>query len=348
MKLKSIQKVLLAAVYTALLSPAFSDEAVLVNGNRIDGTFKEQSDLAIKFESLYLGMLTIQVIHLKELKLDKPMGVLLESGDTISVRAMEFIDGELSAYEDAEGQHATIDPVAVVGISDQNLEEISKGVWKSQVNLAARKESGNGDQDLVNLDFDVQYRRPGDRFRVNGDWDRDVSDNPETGVSTTIRDEWLISGTYDYFIDDKRFFSSILSLEADEIEELDLRATLGPLYGYQFYESLERNFLLESGVLWVSEEYKSIDKEIFWKPAWRLKYDQLFFDRRIQFYHEQFGTVTLSGEDRWIVRSSSGFRIPVSRNLQFGIEHDLKFDSAPLGEFDKTVSTFSLKIGYVW
>jgi hypothetical protein len=93
MNLKSIRKILLAAFYTAFLSPAFSDEAVLVNGNRIDGAFKEQSDLAIKFESLYLGVLTIQVIHLKKLKLDKPMGVLLESGDTMSVRAMEFVDG---------------------------------------------------------------------------------------------------------------------------------------------------------------------------------------------------------------------------------------------------------------
>ena len=85
-----------------------------------------------------------------------------------------------------------------------------------------------------------------------------------------------------------------------------------------------------------------------WKPAWHLKYDQLFFETPIQFYHEQFGTVTTSGEGRWLVRAWTGFRIPVRRNLQFGLEHRLEYDSEPVENVDELESTLSIKVGYVW
>ena len=183
---------------------------------------------------------------------------------------------------------------------------------------------------------------------MGGEWDRDKSENLDTGRTLTIRDEWLISGFYDYFIDDKRYVTGVLSFEADEIEGLDLRTTIGPMYGYQFYETPERNLLLEAGVLWVNEEYQNIDAETFWKPAWHIKYDQLFFETPVQFYHEQFGTVSLSGEDRWLVRAWTGFRIPVRHNLQFGVEHRLDYDSEPVGNVDELESTLSIKLGYVW
>ena len=342
------RQVLLAIFFAGFLSPVFSDEVVLINGNQIDGVFKGQEDQSIEFESQYLGLLTIPMVHLKKLTLDKPMSILLESGESVSVKSLDFTEGQLNTYVTPEDKTVNTESVEIVGISDDKASNISKGIWKGQVNLAASTESGNGDRDLVDLDFNVQYRRPGDRFRVSGEWDRDVSELQLTGKPTTIRDKWLISGSYDYFIDEKRFFTGILSLEADEIKGLDLRTTLGPLYGYQFYESLERNLLLESGVLWVSEEYKNLEKETFWKPAWHLKYDQLFFETPIQFYHEQFGTVTASGDSRWIVRTRTGFRIPVRRNLQFGIEHKLEFDSNPVEDIDTTESTLSLKLGYVW
>jgi len=328
--------------------PVWSDEVTLLNGNTIDGEFKELQEQVIKFDTTYLGLLTIQVAHISKLVLDEPMGILLESGESISVQVIELEEGQLSAYESADGERAETELVDVVGMSDQKLSEIKKGVWKGQVNLAARTESGNGDRDVVNLDFDVQYRRPGDRFRLSGEWDRDKSESPNTGLTLTIRDEWLISGYYDYFIDDKRYITGILSFESDETEGLDLRSTIGPLYGYQFYESLERNLLLEAGLLWVKEEYRNFDEETFWKPAWHLKYDQLFFETPIQLYHEQFGTVTASGDTRWLVRASTGFRIPVRRSLQFGIEHRLEYDSEPVGNVDELESTLSIKLGYVW
>ena len=90
-------KTLAGLVVLITTLPGWSDEVTLLNGNTIDGEFKELQEQVIKFDTTYLGLLTIQVAHISKLVLDEPMGILLESGESISVQVIELEEGQLSA-----------------------------------------------------------------------------------------------------------------------------------------------------------------------------------------------------------------------------------------------------------
>ena len=137
--------------------------------------------------------------------------------------------------------------------------------------------------------------------------------------------------------------------EADALSKLELRATLGPMYGYQFYESKPLNLLTELGLLWIDENYEdSVDNDTFMQPAWHLIFDKYFYDNQMQFYHEQYGSISVNSTDRWLIRSWTGFRIPTRSALGFSIEYKIEYDSDPISENDSTESTFRLKVGYDW
>ena len=103
-----LMNTLVGLVMLTVTVPVWSDQITLLNGNKLDGEFKELQDQAIKFDTDYLGLLTIQLIHVSELNLDEPMGILLESGESISVQIMEFDEGQLSAYEAKDGRRAVM------------------------------------------------------------------------------------------------------------------------------------------------------------------------------------------------------------------------------------------------
>ena len=112
---------------------AMADQVMLLNGNRIDGELKEQQEDAITFETEYLGLLTISITHVQKIDLDDPVSILLDSGESLSVRSLNFQEGQLASYVTAAGVEERTDLVKVVGISDQKLADIRDGVWGSEI-----------------------------------------------------------------------------------------------------------------------------------------------------------------------------------------------------------------------
>ena len=93
-----------------------------------------------------------------------------------------------------------------------------------------------------------------------------------------------------------------MGLEQDALADLNLRTTVGPYIGYQFYESRPLNLLAEFGVLWVDEDYVGAQDDRSWQPAWHIKFDKYIYKNALQFYHEHNGVATIGQSDNWFIR----------------------------------------------
>ena len=300
------------------------------------------------FQSEYAGKLRIRWEYIANLVVDKPANLLFDTGETIPVYSVEIGDGQI-VYRSAEDHEIhTMDAYGIVGANPRAWINNEEGLWEGRVNIALKSDRGNGDADFADLDFDMQYRRIGDRFRLYGEWEHDIKIKDDKSEQVS-KNEWLVNSSYDYFLGKKNYISILMIAESDELSDLDLRTTLGPLYGYQFYESKPLNLLTELGVTWIDENYDDpVNDDSFLQPTWHLVFDKYFYDNQMQFYHEQYGSISVNSTDRWLIRSWTGFRIPTRSSLGFSIEYKVEYNSDPVGENDSTESTFRLKVGYDW
>ena len=118
-------------------------------------------------------------------------------------RGTKELDLLLGAF--SERNLATMSAEEIVGLNPEAWMKNESGEWTGEVNVALKSERGNGDADYADVDFDITYRRKDDRFRAKGEWDYDVKIKDNTGQDLTEKDEWSITGTYDYFFN-KSFY----------------------------------------------------------------------------------------------------------------------------------------------
>ncbi len=170
----------------------------------------------------------------------------------------------------------------------------------------------------------------------------------KTGETRTTKNKWNIRGNYDYFFNKNAYVTALAAFERDELADINLRSSVGPLFGYQFYESRPLNLLTEAGLLWVDEDYIGAEDDRFWKPAWRVHFDKYIFEGNLQFYHEHFGAVRANDIDNWLINSRTGFRVPITRGMLVSVEYKLDYDNSPINDNDSTESTVRLKLGYKW
>jgi hypothetical protein len=216
------------------------------------------------------------------------------------------------------------------------------GTFSGRVNVSLKSERGNTDSDDVGIDIDMTYRRGIHRFRAFAELEQDRKDGENT------KEDWLLGGTYNYFLTGKLYLAGWVQLKHDEFADLSLRTSAGPFIGYQFFDSRPLNLLIEAGAIFVREEYGTEPDESYWGPGWHINFDKHVFGDFLQFYHEQRGLMNSEETDDWLWRSWTGFRVPLFGGLVGSAEAKFDYDSEPMGETDSTQATYRLKLGYEW
>ena len=153
--------------------------------------------------------------------------------------------------------------------------------------------------------------------------------------------------THDSFVSQKLFFFTRIFLEYDRFKDLDLRAYLATGPGYQFYEGKDLNLAVSGGIGLLHEDFKddAADRD---DPAfmWSYEYDQFFFDRFVQFFHNHTGALNLSNTDEAIQKFRWGLRFPMRCGFVVTTRFDLAHETEPSPGTEKADKTFRLTLGY--
>ncbi len=336
-----------------VLSPALlpceavqADVVVMMNGDRLTGKVGEKKGDVLGFRTGYAGTVNIKWDQVRELRTDEVLRTTLDDGREFRARVIAVGDKQVTITPSEGEEPVTIEKTgtAVVRYLSREPEGGEKRGEKfaGRVNLFVRSERGNTDSDDVGIDVDMTYRRKAHRLRLFGELEVDRKDGEKT------KDSWMLSTTYNSFVTKKLFFTGALKFEHDEFANLDLRTSVGPYVGYQFYESSPLNLSAEIGVVLVNENYITESDNIYWGPGWRISFDYYVFSDLLQLYHEQSGFLNARNTEKWLWKSWTGLRVPLFGGVIGSVEARFDFDSEPSEDTDSTQATYRLKLGYKW
>jgi len=337
----TIMVLVFAALQMAGLS-AVADELIMKDGSRLVGeVIKKDSGSTIEFKTSYAGVIKVKWAEVSELITDKPMTLLLKSGDTRQIMSAKNIEGSIvTSAESGAVEEIPLGEVAFVNPEPWRLGEVWS--WKGNVNVDLNYERGNSDKDEYEGDLAMTFRRIGNRVKINADYDRETSNDLLTD------DDWRLNGRYDHFVDKKLYYGGMLAFEHDRFADLRLRSTGGPLVGYEFYESKPMNLDVAVGPMWVNEDFYAADNDEYAAVGWNFDFDRFLIPDRIQFYHRHNGLVEVDDTSNFVWDAWTGFRFPIYAGIVATTEIKIEYDGGAQDDVDETDITYKVKLGYQW
>ncbi|PCJ35963.1 MAG: hypothetical protein COA75_09345 [Cellvibrionales bacterium] len=335
----------LTLAMSALLIPGLNvtaDELLLKDGSRLLGTVVKQDQKGtLEFKTSYAGVIKIKTTEVLELKSDKSMTLLLANGETLQVsNASNTPQGITVVEESGETNTFTLDEIAFVNPEPWRLGE--GWHWTGRLSTELNHERGNSDKDEYNAEFSTTFRRIDDRIKFNGDYDRETSNDVLTD------DDWRLNSRYDHFVNKQLFYGFNVGLEHDRFADLSLRTIVGPVVGYEFFESKATNMGVTVGPMYVMEDFYKADNNDYSAFGWQFHYDRFMIPDRIQFYHHHNGLLSMENTENFAWDAWTGFRFPIYAGIFASTELLIEYDGGVEGDVDNTDTTVNVKLGYEW
>jgi putative salt-induced outer membrane protein YdiY len=320
---------------------AMADELIMKDGSRLMGKVVKEDGGVIDFETSYAGVIKVKWQEVSEMITDEPVTVLLENGETReATNAKPVEEGVVITDSSGTSETLALDDVAYVNPEPWRL---GKGVrWTGNVNVDLNYERGNSDKDEYHGDWTTTFRWRDDRLKFYGDYEREKSDNVLTD------DNWRFNGRYDHFVTEKFFYGATLGMEHDRPADLQRRTIVGPLIGYEFYESTEMNLDVAAGPLYVNEEFYDDDNRDYLSFGWAVDFDRFLIPGRMQFYHRHRGLLEPGDTDNLVWDAWTGFRFPIYAGIVATTEVLVEYDGGAPDGVDDTDTTYNIKLGYQW
>jgi putative salt-induced outer membrane protein YdiY len=340
MKLISLPGLLMLLMCTA--ASAYADELLMKDGSRLLGKVVKKENGTLEFETAFAGVIKVQWAEVSELSVDEPVTIMLENEETTRAAIIRNTE-QATLLETAPDEPASsIEPGQLAFINPAPWR-MGKGVrWTGRVNLDLKSQRGNTDKDEFDADAQTELRRKQDRFTLQAQFEKDKDDG-------TVTDEnWTLLNKYDYFLSKKWYWGGVLLLEHDKFADLDLRTSVGPHIGYQFFESTAMNLNVDTGILYVDENFDEAEDNDYWSFGWLFNFDRFLVPERVQFYHRHNGLLDVSDSDNLTVNTWTGFRFPLYMGIVASTEAEIEYDGGAPGNVDKTDKTYRVKLGYQW
>jgi putative salt-induced outer membrane protein YdiY len=331
-----------------LAGPLAADELLMRDGSRILGTIVKKDNGVLEFKTSYAGVIKVKWAEIEEVRADEPFRVMLQNDEIVMTTAIRNTDDIVTL------ETGTPEAPAPVELAQSDVAFIKPDAWRlgegykftGRANFAYERERGNSDTDELDFDFDMTYRRLKDRFVAYGELERDVDNDRDRDRTTD--DNWKLSTSYHRFATKKLYWGGVVSADADDKAERELRLVAGPLVGYQFFESRPINLRAEVGITRVHEEFKNESDNNYTAGAWAIDFDKYLFDEFMQFYHRQTGLLSFKDYNDLIWNTWTGFRFPLVYGFVASTELQTEYDGDAAENADDLDTTFLLKLGYAW
>jgi len=335
---------LLIILFSVFSAAAQADELILRDGSRVLGEVVKRSNGTLEFKTIFAGTIKVKWAEVAELKTDKAMEFLLSDDSTVKVTKVTNNTDEMIV----EGEAASGLPPQTLGqdvVAVINPEPWRKGEgrkFSGLVNFAFERERGNTDQDEIDWDGALTLRGKNDRLRGFGEYEKDVNDN------TTTKKKWKLEGSYNYFFTQKWYTGAFARFEHDKFADLDLRTSIGPLIGYQWFEGKELNLSTTTGISYVDEDFIDSEDDDYVALPWGIDFDMFLFDEFVQVYHKQVGFWNLESTNDVVWDTWTGLRFPLAFGLVASTELKVEYDGGAADDADDVDTTYTLKLGYKW
>jgi len=215
-------------------------------------------------------------------------------------------------------------------------------LWSGRINAGASLQEGNTEKETLALDGTAKAKWDNHRATIAAEYDY------EEDAGAVTEDEQSLDLAYDYFYTEKWFINSHVNFEMDELSNIDLRSEYGVGLGYQPYESDDLNLQLIAGPSYITDDFTNGRSEDDMTIGWSVDYDQRFWEKAFQIFHNHNLDVPADDTDAYLFESKTGIRLPIKGGIVGTAEIDYDWDNAPAAGVTEGDTKYSLKLGYEW
>lgn len=313
-----------------LSASVFADVVELNNGDRLTGTIEGVAGGKVTVATEYAGAVAVDVTAVKSMTSDNALGVEAATG----TRLVGKFDGSMAKNESIQIALADV----ATATRDIPAFETGRGPWESRADVAATVTSGNSDTQAYSIRGEGVKRNRDTRHRVAAAFNRNEDDSEVTKNETDVDYE------FNWYFSDQWFFAANAEYFRDTIKDVEYRVTLGGGLGYLFYEVPTGRFAVEAGISAVFEE---LDSNSETNPAFRVaSHFNHFFTDSLELYNDNQALILGDTDRGQIYNSTTGFRVRVSDNLDATASVDIRHETEPAPDRDKTDLTYLLGLGY--
>jgi putative salt-induced outer membrane protein YdiY len=342
-RLSPLSILFLSLPWLSLLWPAFADEVILHNGDRLTGDVLRQEGSELLLMTDYAGEIKIDWAQVREVRLDEPAPALLENNEVIEIAAVTREADRLRIRQPSPRTPISLPPEHVQIIEPEPWE-IGEGYHLSGiVNLGLQDATGNSPSTELDLDFELNYQRRWQEWQTYGQLEYDTTD----GVKTT--ENWTSLNKYSRRFPRSPWYGSAwLRFKHDRFADLRLRSIVGPAIGYQFDGSANTRLSAEVGPVYLREDFYDQRDNLSWGTGVFIDYEQDLIADRLQFYLNGMGFSAFTGETKDLWVSWAGLRVPLIGGFVGSLEYEIDYDGQPAEDTKTTDQTLRLKLGYQW
>ena len=316
--------VMMAVLLT--FDPVTADQLHLVNGDVITGKVTRMENQKLVVQTDYAGEISVDWEQIVKIVTEEPIKVILHDGTTLEGSTRETVQNHMALETEKLKGLAEFKLAEVAAINPK--EEPSVKI-KVGANVGINQERGNTDTDTIHVDGEFSARTEKNRFTLGGE------SNKEKYKGNNTSENWLAYGNYGHYLTKKWFLYALTLFEHDQFADLDLRSTLGVGAGYQFFESETLNLYAGAGPGYVNEDFINGEDDDFATGQWVVRYDQYFFDKLFQLFHNQFGYVRTTDASHWHVKTRQGIRFPIYKGFTTTLQYNYDYNNEPSSDADK-------------
>jgi putative salt-induced outer membrane protein len=332
--------ILFAIVCLVLLSyPAYADELLLKNNDRLTGKIISLSDGKLLFKLDLDGEVTVALSDIQTLSSKEPVIVNLKDKTTFKQRLVSAAAGRF-AVEGSEAMKAQEFAVAdIVSINPP----IPK--WTGDISVGITSTHGNTKTDTMTASANFLKRTENDRTTISADYAKGEKYDPVTGNTITIEDWWRAKGRYDYFFSKKMFGFVDGRYEKDSVAQLDRRMIIGVGGGYQWIETDKTKFSTEVGLASLYEKFDNQDStsEISLQLGYNL--DHKLMDN-IKLTHDLTYYPSIKKFSDYYLTTTAGLRADFTDTFFTAFKVIFNYDSTPAAGMGNTDVKYFLGLGY--
>jgi putative salt-induced outer membrane protein YdiY len=330
----------LSVVLVAMLvGPVFADQVEMKNGDRITGVIVMVEEGSLIINTSYAGQITIKWVEVSMLITDSTATVVLRDERSFEGTTKPSDDGKLELKVEETGEAITIALSDIKAINPEPPAPTRK--VEVYANIGVETDRGNTVKDQFDVNGQFLIRRDEHRVKLGADIEYDVTFNDVT------KNKGLSYLEYNYLLTEQKYVFGRSLVSWDEFKDLRRRHTFDAGAGYQFLETPLTSLFAAAGLSRVEERYTDPGGEQdFPAFTWTLDYKRWFFNKHLQFFHNQRVYLALDRLDNTFWFTRTGIRIPLYKFIRWTFQFNYDWDKIPFRDVGTAEIKFLSMLGF--
>jgi putative salt-induced outer membrane protein YdiY len=231
------------------------DRITLTNGDVLHGTVKAMAEGKLTITSTSLGDVVVPGDQIENLTTGAPIVILTSQGERLRRRIAGIEDG-LIRFAPGEDGAPEAPSMAFSNLDQLNPPPRKPAEWTGSFKLGSGWFSGNTERRNIGAAIDAERRTEIDRISADASWD--YAEDRQSGSDWNLTQRRAGGGLkYDYFLDDRWYALATTRVLGDTLADINLRYTAGLGMGNQLIDDQRTSLLVEVGVSYFNENYRS-------------------------------------------------------------------------------------------